>query len=495
MFTILHISDLHRSPTHPISNDELLSTLIADRDRQVRENPSISEVDAIIVSGDIIQGVTLGYNGYTEELRRQYDEALKFISELTERFVNGDRSRVILVPGNHDVDWNTACTAMTTVDEKEGSFPSDLRYQLSRQGSLFRWDWKDKKLYRVNDQETYEKRFDRFWEFFTKFYENESQLLLSSPENYFNLHELCEGRIAVAAFNSCFENDCFSHEGTIPERAIAKSHLALQDLGKNYDLKIAVWHHNIEGPPQQTDYMDIDLVRRMIDKGFRLGLHGHQHRADAEPHYIRLPIRETMVVVSAGSLCAGPSDLPPGVNRQYNIIEIADDFQSARVHVREMTVATAFGQSLLASLGGKSFIDMDWTPEKSLVGEPIDTSRSQILSVIGEAEKAFFSRAYDDVVQFLNPYRESLPAYGHRLLVEALKKAERWQELILCMPAPASPDELTILVHAYAQTEQWEQARDILDKSAEAVGLPEPGVKQLTEWLNAQEEIKRWPPT
>ena len=238
---------------------------------------------------------------------------------------------------------------------KKVLFPLTLDTNYPTKVRFNRWNWKNRKLYRVNDQETYEKRFDRFWEFFGKFYENESRPLLSSPENYFNLHELCQGRIAVAAFNSCFENDCFSYEGIIPERAIAKSHLALRGSGKNYDLKIAVWHHSIEGPPQQTDYMDIDLVRRMIDRGFRLGLYGHQHKADAEPHYIKLPIQETMVVVSAGSLCAGPSDLPPGVNRQYNVIEIADDFQRARIHVREMTVATAFSQSRRSSLGGRSF--------------------------------------------------------------------------------------------------------------------------------------------
>jgi len=106
MFTIMHISDLHRSPTHPISNDELLSCLVADRERQRCEAPHVSPVDAIIVTGDIIQGVLLGFEDYTSELRRQYAVALQFLIELAERFVDGDRSRVILLPGNHDVDWN-----------------------------------------------------------------------------------------------------------------------------------------------------------------------------------------------------------------------------------------------------------------------------------------------------------------------------------------------------------------------------------------------------
>ena len=75
---------------------------------------------------------------------------------------------------------------------------------------------------------------------------------------------------------------------------------------------MAVWHHNIEGPPQRSDYMDVEIVRGMIGRGFRLGLYGHQHRAQATPHQVWLPDRERMAVVSAGSLCAGPRDLPTG---------------------------------------------------------------------------------------------------------------------------------------------------------------------------------------
>ena len=43
-----------------------------------------------------------------------------------------------------------------------------------------------------------------------------------------------------------------------------------------------------------------------------------------------------MAVISAGSLCAGNKELPRGVNRQYNLIVIDNNFTHARVHVREM---------------------------------------------------------------------------------------------------------------------------------------------------------------
>ena len=41
MFTILHISDLHRSKEEPIDNQTLLASLLADQDRYAGENPRI----------------------------------------------------------------------------------------------------------------------------------------------------------------------------------------------------------------------------------------------------------------------------------------------------------------------------------------------------------------------------------------------------------------------------------------------------------------------
>jgi 3',5'-cyclic AMP phosphodiesterase CpdA len=99
VFSILHISDLHRSPRDPISNDELVSALVGDRDRYVHEEPAIPAPDAIVVSGDIIQGVPLGAANHEAELAAQYEVAGQFLDELVRRFLNGDRSRLILVPG------------------------------------------------------------------------------------------------------------------------------------------------------------------------------------------------------------------------------------------------------------------------------------------------------------------------------------------------------------------------------------------------------------
>src|SRR5262245_16047781 len=113
--SILHLSDLHRDPTNEVRNKALLLSLEQDRDRYRIETPKISDPNLIIVSGDIIHGVKHDEPNAEAELQRQYDQAESFLSELADRFVDGDRERVVIIPGNHDVSFFHAHQAMKQV--------------------------------------------------------------------------------------------------------------------------------------------------------------------------------------------------------------------------------------------------------------------------------------------------------------------------------------------------------------------------------------------
>jgi hypothetical protein len=103
---------------------------------------------------------------------------------------DGDRSRVVLVPGNHDVDWNTARSSMELVPP--GSEPADLATELARHGSPFRWCWKARAVYRVVDRVRYEARLDTFWDFFERFYSGISLPCGVSRSRGFNVFETTE---------------------------------------------------------------------------------------------------------------------------------------------------------------------------------------------------------------------------------------------------------------------------------------------------------------
>ena len=119
MFSILHISDLHKSNEEPVDNDSLLAALLADSDRYAGETPRIPPPAAIVVSGDLIRGVQLGALNWEQSMKDQYAVAGLFLADLSERFLGGDRSRVVMSPGNHDVCWNTSRLAMELVPDTE----------------------------------------------------------------------------------------------------------------------------------------------------------------------------------------------------------------------------------------------------------------------------------------------------------------------------------------------------------------------------------------
>ena len=191
-------------------------------------------------------------------------------------------------------------------------------------------------MYTVFDLDMYEQRLALFNAFYSAFYGESIRRVSRDEHGYWDLFELHDGRIAVAAFNSCANNDCFRLAGQIPDDAVAGAHLAVERGCPKAELLVAVWHHHVEGAPDVTDYMDVGTLYPLIGGGFRLGLHGHQHRAQTSYRYIQLPEEERMAIVSAGSLCAGQRDRPTGVNRQYNVVVLSDDLGSARIHVREM---------------------------------------------------------------------------------------------------------------------------------------------------------------
>jgi calcineurin-like phosphoesterase family protein len=461
---------------------------VSDRARYTHENPRVPAPQAIVVSGDVVQGVPLRAPNPTETLAQQYAVAEEFLVELTRLFVDGDRSRVVIVPGNHDVDWNTARSAMSLVGVDET--PTNLTEALFREDSQYRWNWRTRELYQIARADRYARRLDAFWEFFERFYQNVPGLLRVRRESDVNYYALDAGRIGVAAFSSCHGNDCFALRGMIPRDVIGRSRLELESDGRTFDVLVGVWHHNIEGPPYRTDYMDIDLVRAMTGIGFRLGLHGHQHKAQATAQNVFLPDRETMAVVSAGSLCAGAEELPTGVHRQYNVIEISDNFRKAKVHVREMTVGNQFGRSSLLPFGGKSFATLKWTPPRDLAGRIINASTERIRLLIERAE-ALFKNENDAAgcVLLLSPEHLTLPAYGRQLLIQSAQQAENWDVVIEITASPQSVNDLISRVEALVKTRRFEQAREDLHKSSKALQLAESTENELLALISAEERM------
>ncbi len=484
MYSVLHLSDLHRAPDDNLSNQELLSSLRADKHRYEAEDPAITVPKAIVVSGDIIQGLDLGTTDVSAELRRQYDVAEDFLARLADEFLDGDRSQIVVVPGNHDVDWNTSRAAMTEVPAGSEPKPKDA----FKEDSNYRWDWKTRKFFQIHDHFHYAKKLDAYWDFIERFYKNVSGIPKLDRNSDYGLFSLFGGRVGVAAFNSCHGNDCFAVHGAIKRTAISESHLLMGEAPHCFELWIAVWHHNIEGPPYRTDYMDVNLVRNMIGRGFRVGMYGHQHKNQLEPRDIKLPDKETMAVVGAGSLCAGAKELPTGSYRQYNILEFGDDLENVRVHVRQMEVAQLFSKAHLSSVGGKSYVELAWDQPAEIKAKLQARQQSAIAFRVKQIEAHVKSKEFSKAFALLSPNAQSMDAYERTLAIQASEGLSNWKAVILYAVPPRTISDLVAAVNAHSRIKNTAAARVLLSEYALAVEMPDSTKRDLIQMLNVKEK-------
>lgn len=339
-FSILHISDLHKDAD--ASYDQLLASLEDDRVIWRNGNPTILEPSFIVVSGDLIQGCELNMTkkAATEMLDRQYAEVEAFLAALANRFLNGDRNRIIIVPGNHDVSRNASQRSMVYVDEKERDAVYKTFVSSRGKSCLYRWSWKDFSFCKIVKDDIYKERFDAYLSFYNRFYHGVREELKDCVDNV-GIVEFPEFNITFACYNSCADLDHLNETGKISNVALYCKREELQDLYDNHRIIIGVWHHHIYGSPYFPNFMDRDVLRLLHKRHIQIGLFGHQHCIEVADEYKNIEEKgadsESILLISSGTLFGGRKQLTSGKPRQYNVIEIEQKNGEAqvRIHVRE----------------------------------------------------------------------------------------------------------------------------------------------------------------
>ena len=453
MLALLHISDLHRTAGPRVRNDELLAAMSSDAERWRLEG--IPRPDLIIVSGDLIQGVPADAQGSDDEIEAQYAEAADFLVRLATEFVDSDRSRVVIVPGNHDVDLSRARGAMNPLPD----CPTGIAGDALRANSGIRWNWLDQRAYEITDSALYESRYDHFLKFRADFYEGVNPNPLGRGGGDLVFAEYPSLGLVVVGFASWYGNDCFCHIGDIDPAALASSQKLL--AGSSAPVAVAVWHHSLLDGPRAQDYMDQRVTHKLIDFGFTVGLHGHQHYPDAAPYELRLPHLTSMVVASAGSLAVGDDQLPAGERRQFNVIAIDPDDASLTVHVRAMSPGGVFSGMPRADFGGNTFIKLNLPPSPE---RPLVPSATQLLD---EAMTAVRLRQFGRALELLPDLPTAIPSRTRRqIAIEALEGLERCDELLELLRVPETPDEATKAISLLLEVERFDDAAALLEAAS-----------------------------
>ncbi len=272
-----------------------------------------------VISGDITNQAT----------PQEFEKAREFVSGLIERF-ELTAERCILVPGNHDLDWNTE---VYDWQKKRLVDPSTLvtgRYHEAGGGYLLR------------NEAKYPERFRNFSNHF--YHPLIQKPYPLAPEEQCLSFLFSESRLQFLAMNSAWQIDEYFRERSgISDQALSRGlDRANQELLKARErgeldeearvLRLAVWHHPITG---NEKIQDDTFVGRLLQAGVRVCLHGHVHEDRADLVNYLHPERR-LHVMGAGSFGAPTHERPESVPRLFNLLEVQPERQRLRVHTRCM---------------------------------------------------------------------------------------------------------------------------------------------------------------
>ena len=245
---ILHLSDLH------LGDDKDAGIYRTQLETDLIQELGIRRLEYLVISGDVA-------NRSTEE---EYRAAFALVDGLVKRF-GLDASRVVIVPGNHDLNWDLSEAAYPFVPKRKlpAPLPEGRFIPAGDAGALLR------------DDGLYRERFAHFSaHFFRRVYAGQDYPADPAEQTLFV--ERPEDRILFLGINSCWQIDHhFRDRASIHMPALVPALARLQAGAYDGWLKIAVGDHPVAGLEMMNDeFMQLLAVHR-----FQVYLHGHIHEA------------------------------------------------------------------------------------------------------------------------------------------------------------------------------------------------------------------------
>lgn len=293
---ILHLSDLHFGTLENAKNwyDQLAEDLINEL--------KCRALDALILSGDIAN----------YSVPEEYEAAKQFLNDLSGEF-KIEPSRIVMVPGNHDLNWKIAKKEGYDLYDRE-DYEDELR-----EGCFIE---EGKEIIRVRDEEKYKRRFVHFSEFY--------QAIKGEPypqdyEKQGIIHHFSDHNILILGLNSAWQLDYhFTSRAGIHSQAVSRVLTEIRRKAEIYEncLKFAVWHHPLNSAFEDR-ITEHDFMQRLAQSGFCLAFHGHIHKADAALYqYDHSAEGRKIHVVCAGTFGAPVREWVPGYPLQYNFLNL-----------------------------------------------------------------------------------------------------------------------------------------------------------------------------
>ncbi len=305
---ILHLSDLHFSAGSDKPGNWY--NQLAD---DLKHELECTQLDALILSGDIA----------SSSIPEEYRKAEQFLRRLCEEF-HLHREHIVIVPGNHDLNWELSKKAYELKRREEYQGAMDEKHVIDRGEYI-----------EVKNEKNYLRRFRCFSDFYQAVKEK------PYPADYAEqamLHHFPKQNLLILGLNSAWQLDhYYTSRAGIHADALSNALTQIRQRPELYEncLKLAVWHHPISNACEDC-ITDTGFLERLAQAGFRIVLHGHIHKAETGLYrYDQSVSGHQLDIISAGAF-GTPMHWPrKGYPLQYNFLNLTDDKLIVKTRCRE----------------------------------------------------------------------------------------------------------------------------------------------------------------
>ncbi len=288
--TLLHLSDPQFGRNHRFGRtvssapDDSFETLVGrlQQDLEILRDKHDLRPDLLAVTGDLAEWGK----------KQEFEEVFTFLDR-TAGFLGLGRDRVLVVPGNHDINRN-ACEAYFKDCEADDETP----------------------------REPFWPKFRHYAGFFERFYEGIKGVQFTEAEPW-TLFEIQDLRVVVAGLNSTIreshrDKDHYGWLGETQLRWFAGKLRAYRERGW---MRIGLVHHNVQrgAMEDEENLHDTDDLKRILGGEFNLLMHGHTH--EGRLHWLS----QKLPVLSTGSASVIVDARPKEVPNQYQVIRLYPD--------------------------------------------------------------------------------------------------------------------------------------------------------------------------
>jgi WD40 repeat protein/uncharacterized protein YjbI with pentapeptide repeats/3',5'-cyclic AMP phosphodiesterase CpdA len=290
--TLLHLSDLQFGRHHRFGrlgetdDDATFDTLFARLEQDLRDLEDDAgqrvEPDLAVLTGDLAEWGR----------KSEFEDVLRFAQSLA-GLLELSAERLVIVPGNHDVN-RALCQAYFATCEGNEESPKPPYWDKWRH-----FVWLFRELYGLGARVEFNER---------------------TPWTLFELDEL---EVVVAALNSTMAESHRDgdHYGQLGEAQLRWFEDRLDAYQQRGWLRIAALHHNVRRGPVRDDenLRDADHFTRILGSKVNLVLHGHTHDGKLDWLAPGVPI------LSTGSAAVTQQARPEEVPNQYQVLRIRAD--------------------------------------------------------------------------------------------------------------------------------------------------------------------------